>query len=63
MAEANVANLAAVGIRDVTQGNNDWFPLTGYDAGPGFDLASGWGSIDITQFVNSFVTFVPHKGR
>lgn len=59
MAKANLANLAAVGIRDVTVGQNGFFPLTGFDAAPGFDLASGWGSIDIGQFVSSFVAFVP----
>jgi subtilase family serine protease len=64
MAEANVANLAAVGIRDVTVGNNGYYPLPGYEAGPGYDLASGWGSVDINQFVTSFMSFVPpRKGR
>ncbi len=62
MAKANLASLTAVGIRDVTQGNNGYFPLTGYDAGPGYDLASGWGSIDIGAFVDAFVAFSPpHK--
>jgi subtilase family serine protease len=61
MAKANLGNLAAVGIRDVTQGNNGYFPLAGYDAGPGYDLASGWGSIDIATFVDAFVGFVPHR--
>lgn len=55
MAKANAANLAAVGIRDVTVGNNGYDPLPGYDAVPGFDLASGWGSIDIATFVNAFI--------
>jgi subtilase family serine protease len=55
MAKANVGDPAGVGIRDVTVGHNSYAPLTGYDAGPGFDLASGWGSIDITAFVNAFV--------
>ena len=55
MAKANAANPSAVGIRDVTIGNNSYAPLTGYEAGPGYDLASGWGSVDIAQFVNAFV--------
>ena len=59
MAKANLGNLAAVGIRDVTVGNNGYFPLTGYDAGPGYDLASGWGSVDIAQFVDAFINFGP----
>jgi hypothetical protein len=61
MAKANLANLAAVGIRDVTVGHNSYFPLTGYNAGPGYDLVSGWGSIDIGQFVNAFVSAVPAR--
>lgn len=63
LAKANLGNLAAVGIRDVTQGNNGWFPLTGYNAGPGFDLASGWGSVDVATFVNAFSSFVPPKRK
>jgi subtilase family serine protease len=55
MAKANLANLAAVGIRDVTVGHNSYFPLTGFNAGPGYDLASGWGSIDVGAFVNAFL--------
>lgn len=59
MAEASLANLTAVGIRDVTQGDNGWYPIKGYTAKPGFDLASGWGSIDIATFANAFVAFQP----
>ena len=46
---------------DVTQGNNDIGPFTnsdgqtyhvpGFAAGPGYDLASGLGTIDATRFV------------
>jgi subtilase family serine protease len=49
------------GIVDVTVGNNSFGPFTnsdnntytvvGYDAGPGFDLASGLGTIDAAKFV------------
>jgi hypothetical protein len=59
MAKASSSNLAAVGIRDVTVGHNGYFPLTGYNAGPGYDLASGWGSLDIGQFVNAFLNARP----
>jgi Bacterial Ig-like domain (group 3) len=30
--------------------------VIGYAAAPGFDLASGWGSIDVSNFVNAFAT-------
>ena len=49
------------GIVDVTQGNNDIGPFTnsdgntyhvpGFNAGPGYDLASGLGTIDAARFV------------
>jgi subtilase family serine protease len=48
------------GLVDVTQGNNDAGPFTidgktydvpGFDAGPGYDLASGLGTVDPTRFV------------
>jgi subtilase family serine protease len=49
------------GIVDVTQGNNTLGPFTnsdgtthtvvGYDAGPGYDLASGLGTVNAARFV------------
>ena len=48
---------------DVTQGNNSFGPFTnsdgqshtvvGFDAGPGYDLASGLGTVDATAFVRA----------
>jgi len=48
---------------DVTQGNNTYGPFTnsdgntytvlGYSAGPGYDLASGLGTIDANKFVRA----------
>jgi subtilase family serine protease len=48
---------------DVTQGNNTFGPFTntdgntytvvGYDAGPGYDLASGLGTLDAARFVRA----------
>jgi len=63
LASAHVANLAAVGIRDITEGSNGYYPLPGYDAGPGYDLASGWGSVDVATFANAFLGFTPTKGK
>jgi subtilase family serine protease len=59
MAEANLKNLTAIGIHDITTGDNAYAPVAGYAAKKGFDLASGWGAIDMNQFVDSFITFVP----
>jgi subtilase family serine protease len=39
------------GIVDVTTGSNTFGNVTGYSAQPGYDLASGWGTIDGAAFV------------
>ena len=41
------------GIVDVTTGNNYFGGVTGYDAVGGYDLASGWGTIDADKFVHA----------
>jgi subtilase family serine protease len=56
------------GIVDVTQGNNDIGPFVnsdgntyhvpGFAAGPGYDLASGLGTIDVAVFVPSLAAAV-----
>jgi subtilase family serine protease len=59
MAKANLKNPSAAGIVDIKTGNNAVTPVAGYSAKKGYDLASGWGSIDMTNFVNSFIGFTP----
>jgi subtilase family serine protease len=39
------------GIVDVTSGNNSFAGVTGFNAAPGYDLASGLGTIDAYKFV------------
>jgi subtilase family serine protease len=39
------------GIVDVTSGNNSFAGVTGFDAVRGYDLASGWGTINAAKFV------------
>jgi subtilase family serine protease len=39
------------GIVDVTIGDNSFAGVTGFPATPGYDLASGWGTVDIGRFV------------
>ncbi|HEX4255270.1 MAG TPA: S53 family peptidase [Streptosporangiaceae bacterium] len=39
------------GIVDVTSGDNSFAGVTGYPATKGYDLASGWGTIDAAKFV------------
>ena len=36
---------------DVTSGNNSFGGVTGFTAKRGYDLASGWGTIDAAKFV------------
>ncbi len=47
----NHVGVPGTGIVDVTSGNNTFGGVTGYDATPGYDLASGWGTIDAAKFV------------
>jgi subtilase family serine protease len=44
---------AAAGFHDITTGNNSFNGVTGFSAGPGYDQATGWGSVDINQFVTA----------
>jgi subtilase family serine protease len=48
------AGAAANGLVDVTSGNNSFNGVTGYNAGPGYDLVTGWGSPDMTKFANAY---------
>jgi subtilase family serine protease len=41
----------STGIVDVTSGDNSFAGVTGFTAGTGYDLASGWGTIDAATFV------------
>ena len=57
------------GVVDVTQGNNTFGPFTnsdgtthtvvGFDAGPGYDLASGNGTVNALRFVPA-LAFTPN---
>jgi subtilase family serine protease len=53
------AGLAASGFRDVTTGNNNFNGVVGFSAGPGFDLTTGWGTVDINTFTSAFVGPLP----
>jgi subtilase family serine protease len=47
----------STGIVDVTSGNNSFADVTGFDAGTGYDLASGWGTIDAANLVPALARF------
>jgi subtilase family serine protease len=44
-------NPAQNGLVDVTTGNNTAYGVTGFSAAPGYDVATGWGTIDAARFV------------
>jgi hypothetical protein len=46
---------ARAGIADVVGGNNSAPGVTGFSAARGFDVASGWGTINASRFVPSLV--------
>ena len=46
--------LLANGIEDVTSGNNSYNGVTGYNAGAGYDLVTGWGSVDMSAFASAY---------
>jgi pseudomonalisin len=45
------ANNGPRGVRDVTSGNNQFRKVAGFQAGPGYDQVTGWGSVDIADYV------------
>ena len=46
------------GLRDVVSGNNSFNSVAGFNAGPGYDLTTGWGSPDVQKFESAFL-FAP----
>ncbi len=58
-----IAGQAANGFHDITSGDNDFISdvngktvgVQGYSAGPGYDLVTGWGSIDASAFVSAYL--------
>ncbi len=45
------------GILDITHGDNSFNGVSGFSATPGYDLASGWGTIDAAEFVPALGKF------
>ena len=48
------AGQAQAGFHDVVTGNNGFNGVQGFSAGPGYDLATGWGTVDIATFISAF---------
>jgi subtilase family serine protease len=51
------------GIVDVTSGNNSFHGVTGFPATDGYDLASGWGTIDAPAFVPALALTAGGRNR
>ncbi len=43
------------GMHDITSGGNSFAGVTGYEAQPGFDLASGWGTPIADEFIPALI--------
>jgi hypothetical protein len=44
-------------IVDITTGNNTFAGVAGLNATPGYDLASGWGTVNADEFVHALARF------
>jgi hypothetical protein len=56
LATAQYGGSGAAVFHDVTAGNNSVPGVAGFSAGPGYDLATGLGSVDVQALVNAFGT-------
>lgn len=52
---AALYNLQGQSMHDITQGDNSFAGVKGYQALPGYDLVSGWGTPIADQFVSALV--------
>ena len=55
LAERQQAGNQGTGVVSVTSGNNSFGGVTGYRAGPGYNMDTGWGTIDAAKFVPALV--------
>ena len=49
------AGQSSAGFYDITQGDNSFNGVPGFSAGVGYDQTTGWGTVDIANFVNAYV--------
>jgi subtilase family serine protease len=52
------AEYSTAGFHDVTAGNNNFNGVTGYNAGAGYDEATGWGTVDFNVFASAVKSFL-----
>jgi subtilase family serine protease len=51
---------SGTGLVNINAGNNSFNGVTGFNAGPGYDLASGWGTINAARFVPALARTASH---
>jgi subtilase family serine protease len=49
-----MAGQSSAGFYDITGGDNNFNGVQGFSAGVGYDQTTGWGTVDITSFVNAY---------
>ena len=47
------------GLRDISSGSNTFNGVAGFPAGVGYDQSTGWGQVDVNQFVSAFAATFP----
>lgn len=57
-----IYHLAGKGFHDITSGDNSASGVQGFQAGPGWDLATGWGTPDAAMLVPLLITAVQQTG-
>jgi hypothetical protein len=57
-----IYHLAGKGFHDITRGDNSAAGVSGFQAGPGWDLATGWGTPDAAALVPLLITAVQQSG-
>ncbi len=53
-------HVPGTGLVDITAGDNSFGGVTGYTATRGYDVASGWGTIDAARFVPALALTASH---
>ena len=56
--QGNISVVCVAASTDCSRNSARWYFLTGYDATPGYDLATGLGSVNATELVNSWSTSI-----
>ena len=53
---AGSSSSSTYGFRDITSGTNTYNGVTGFPAGAGYDQSTGWGEVDVAEFVAAWAS-------